>query len=87
MIDEINLQYPFMDSRRVRTELAKNGHKVNRKSIIRIMREMGIRAIYPKPKATLANKAHKVYPCLLRHIEVTYPNQAWLIDITYVPIA
>lgn len=61
MIDEIHLQYPFMGSRRVRTELAKKGHKVNRKRIVRIMREMGIGAIYPKPKTTLANKAHKVY--------------------------
>ncbi|MEZ9133880.1 IS3 family transposase [Vibrio breoganii] len=87
MIDEIHLQYPFMGSRRVRTELAKKGHKVNRKRIVRIMRDMGIGAIYPKPKTTLANKAHKVYPYLLRDIEVTYPNQAWAIDITYVPMA
>ncbi len=48
---------------------------------------MGIGAIYPKPKTTLANKAHKVYPYLLRDIEVTYPNQAWAIDITYIPMA
>lgn len=51
------------------------------------MRDMGIGAIYPKPKTTLANKAHKVYPYLLRDIEVTYPNQAWAIDITYIPMA
>ncbi|EGR2491090.1 IS3 family transposase, partial [Vibrio cholerae] len=47
----------------------------------------GIGAIYPKPKTTLANKAHKVYPYLLHDIEVTYPNQAWAIDITYIPMA
>ena len=87
MIDEIHLQYPFMGSRRIRTELAKKGHNVNRKRIVRIMRDMGIGAIYPKPKTTLANKAHKVYPYLLRDIEVTYPNQAWAIDITYIPMA
>ncbi|GAL10950.1 mobile element protein [Vibrio astriarenae] len=79
IIDEIHLQYPFMGSRRVRTELAKKGINVNRKRVIRIMRDMGIRAIYPTPQTTLANKAHKVYPYLLR----TYPNQAWAIDITY----
>ncbi len=84
MIDEIHLQYPFMGSRRIRTELMKKGHNVNRKRIVQIMREMGIGAIYPKPKTTLANKAHKVYPYLLRDIEVTYPNQAWAIDITYI---
>ncbi|EMA7641314.1 IS3 family transposase [Vibrio parahaemolyticus] len=87
IIDEIHLQYPFMGSRRVRTELAKKGHNVNRKRVIRIMRDMGIGAIYPKPQTTLANKAHKVYPYLLRNVEVTYPNQAWAIDITYIPMA
>lgn len=87
IIDEIHLQYPFMGRRRVRTELAKKGHNVNRKRVIRIMRDMGIGAIYPKPKTTLANKAHKVYPYLLRNVEVTYPNQAWAIDITYIPMA
>ena len=87
MIDEIHLQYPFMGSRRIRTELAKKGHSVNRKRVVRLMRDMGIGAIYPKPKTTLANKAHKVYPYLLRDIEVTYPNQAWAIDITYIPMA
>ncbi|HCH1012726.1 TPA: IS3 family transposase [Vibrio parahaemolyticus] len=59
MIDEIHLQYPFMGSRRIRNELIKKGHKVNRKRIVRIMRD----------------------------IEVTYPNQAWAIDITYIPMA
>ena len=87
MIDEIHLQYPFMGSRRIRSELAKKGHNVNRKRVVRIMRDMGIGAIYPKPRTTLANKAHKVYPYLLRDIEVTYPNQAWAIDITYIPMA
>jgi putative transposase len=51
------------------------------------MRDMGLGPIYPKPNTTLTNKVHKVYPCLLRDIEVTYPNQAWAIDITYIPIA
>lgn len=87
MIDKIHLQYPFMDSRRIRNELIKKGHKVNRKRIVRIMRDMGIGAIYPKPKTTIANKAYKVYPYLLRDIEVTYPNQAQAIDITYIPMA
>lgn len=87
MIDEIHLQYPFMGSRRIRTELIKKGHNVNRKRIVRIIRDMGIGAIYPKPKTTIENKANKVYPYLLRDIEVTYLNQAWAIDITYIPMA
>lgn len=65
MVDEIHLQYPFMGSRRIRTELAKKGYNVNRKRVVRIMCDTGIGAIYPKPKTTLANKAHKVYPSLL----------------------
>ncbi len=87
MIDEIHLQYPLMGSRRIRNELAKKDHNVNRKCVVRMMRDMGIGAIYPKPRTTLANKAHKVYPYLLRDIEVTYPNQAWAVDITYIPMA
>ena len=77
MIDEIHLQYPFMGSRRIRNELAKKGHNVNRKRVVRLMRDMGIGAIYPKPRTTLANKAHKVYPYLLRDIEVTYTARAF----------
>lgn len=87
MIDEIHFQYPFMGSRRIRNELAKKDHNVNRKRVVRLMRDMGIGAIYPKPRTTLANKAHKFYPYLLRDIKVTYPNQAWAIDITYIPMA
>ncbi len=87
IIDEIHIQYPFMGSRRVRTELARRGHNVNRKRVIRLMRDMSIGAIYPKPKTTLTNKAHKVYPYLLRNVEVTYPNQAWAIDVSYIQMA
>ncbi|CAK2439811.1 transposase [Vibrio crassostreae] len=65
----------------------KKAITLNRKRVVRLMRDMGIGAIYPKPRTTLANKAHKVYPYLLRDIEVTYPNQAWAIDITYIPMA
>ncbi len=87
MIDEIHIQYPFMGSRRIRHELMKKGQVVNRKRIVRMMRDIGVGAIYPKPKTTKANKAHKVYPYLLRDTEVTYANQAWAIDITYIPMA
>ena len=70
MIDEM-----FMGNRRIRTALAKKGYSVNLKRIVRIMRDMGIEAIYSKSKTTLSNKAHKVYPYLLSDIEVTYPNK------------
>ena len=86
LIDEISLKHPFMGSRRIRTELAKEGKIVNRKRITRLMREMNIRALYPKPKTTRPNKDHKIYPYLLRNMEVTYTNQVWATDITYIPM-
>ena len=86
MIDKIHTKYPFMGSRRIRNELAKESQFVNRKRIIRIMREMGIGALYPKPKTTSVNKEHKIYPYLLRGLEVRSPNQVWATDITYIPM-
>lgn len=86
MVDKIHLKYPFMGSRRIRVELQKQGRNVNRKRVLRIMQVIGINAIYPKPRTTKPNKNHKVYPYLLRDIEVRYPNQAWAIDITYIPM-
>jgi putative transposase len=50
------------------------------------MQVMGLQAIYPKPKTTVAAKDHQVYPYLLRHLEITRPNQVWSADITYVPL-
>ncbi|MEI8633063.1 IS3 family transposase [Vibrio sp. PP-XX7] len=86
MIDEIHLAFPFMGSRRIQNELAKQDKFVNRKRVVRLMRLMGIVALYPKPKTSLPDKAHKIYPYLLRDIEVKYANQAWAIDITYIPM-
>ena len=86
MIDKIHTKYPFMGSRRIRNELTKESQFVNRKRIIRIMREMGIGALYPKPKTTSVNKEHKIYPYLLRGLEVRSPNQVWATDITYIPM-
>lgn len=86
MIDEIHLEYPFMGSRRLKTELAKMGKKVNRKRVIRLMLAMGICAIYPKPRTTIADQSHKVYPYLLRQLDICAINQVWAIDITYIPM-
>ncbi|MCF1457643.1 MAG: IS3 family transposase [Shewanella sp.] len=86
LIDEIHLRYPFMGSRRICTELAKKGHAVNRKRVMRLMRAMGIYALYPKPKTSTANSTHKIYPYLLRDMTVSYANQVWATDITYIPM-
>lgn len=80
-IDELYLQRPYFGSRRMGDEL-----KVNRKRVQRLMRLMGLEAIYPKPRTTLRNADHKIYPYLLRNLEIKRPNQVWSTDITYIPM-
>ena len=87
LIDRCHLEKPFYGSRRVRDWLEDRGHKVNRKRIQRLMRTMGIVALYPTRNLSLANQAHKIYPYLLRNLVIDRPNQVWSTDITYVPMA
>ena len=86
-IDHCHMKYPFYGSRRIRDWLGDEGHLVNRKCVQRLMRTMGIVAVYPKRNLSLANQAHKVYPYLLRNLEIVRPNQVWATDITYIPMA
>ena len=87
LIDRCHLKYPFYGSRRIRDWLDDQGHAVNRKRIQRLMRTMGLTALYPKRNLSLANQAHKVYPYLLRNLVINRPNQVWSTDITYIPMA
>jgi putative transposase len=80
-IDEVYLRWPFYGSRKIAEELG-----VNRKRVQRLMRQMGLQAIYPKRRTTWPGAGHKIYPYLLRDIEVTRPDQVWATDITYVPM-
>lgn len=84
LIDEEYTRRPFYGSRKMRDYLRRQGHKVNRKRVQRLMRLMGLRSVAPTPNTSKPAKAHKVYPYLLRNIEVTQPNQAWATDITYI---
>jgi putative transposase len=84
-IDEIYLKAPFFGSRSITIELNKKGRSVNRKRIQRLMRLMGLEAMYPRPNTSLANKNEYKYPYLLRELEINRPNQVWGTDITYVP--
>lgn len=86
LIDEEYMRHPFLGSRRMTEYLGRQGYTVNRKRIQRLMRMMGIEALYPKPKTSKAHPEHKVYPYLLRDLEITAPNQVWSTDITYVPM-
>jgi putative transposase len=83
-IDEIYTAFPFYGSRRITAQLRKEGFWVNRKAVQRHMREMGLAAIYPGPNLSRRNREHRIYPYLLRNLDITRPNQVWGIDITYI---
>jgi putative transposase len=80
-IDEEYTRHPFYGSRRLADELG-----VNRKRVQRLMRSMGLEAVGPKPRTTRRAKEHKIYPYLLRNVEITRPDQVWSTDITYIPL-
>ena len=86
-IDRLHLELPFAGARMLRDLLRQEGHKVGRSKVGRLMRLMGIEALYRKPKTTKRHPGHKVYPYLLRNLAVTRPNQVWAMDITYLPMA
>ena len=86
LIDEQYLKTPSWGSRSMRNHLRRLGYKVNRKRVQRLMRLMGIEAIYPKPKTSRPHPAHRVYPYLLRNLKIDHPNQVWAADITYIPM-
>jgi putative transposase len=87
LIDRCHLKHPFYGSRRIRGWLEDEGHQLSRKKVQRLMRTMGLTALYPKRNLSLANQAHKVYPYLLRGLEINRPNQVWATDVTYIPMA
>ncbi len=86
LIDEQYMRTPFWGSRNMTWWLCSQRHRVNRKRVKRLMRLMGLEAIYPKPKTSKAAKEHRKYPYLLRGLEITRPNQVWSSDITYLPM-
>ena len=87
LLDEMHLARPFLGSRRLVDELHVRGYRVNRKRVQRLMQLIGIEATYPKPRTSTPNKAHEVYPYLLRDLVPERANQVWVSDITYVPMA
>jgi putative transposase len=86
-IDEQYTACPFYGSRRMTAWLVERGEEVNRKRVQRLMRLMGLEAIYPKPRLSLAGKGHRIYPYLLRGVKVERVDQVWSTDITYIPMA
>jgi putative transposase len=86
VIDGTYLSYPFFGSRQMTRWLKRQGEEVNRKRVQRLMRLMGLEAIYQKPHLSQPNPDDQVYPYLLRNLIIDRPNYVWAIDITYVPI-
>jgi len=86
-LDELHLDYPFAGSRMLRGLLAAKGTKIGRRHIRTLMRRMGIEALYRRPRTTKPEPGHKIYPYLLRGMEIAQPNQVWAMDITYIPMA
>ena len=85
-IDELFLKYPFYGSRQMARQLLREGVSVGRHRVRRLMRLMGLEAIYQAPRTSTPHPAHRIYPYLLRDIMVTSPDHVWCADITYIPV-
>ena len=85
-IDEMFLRYPFYGSRQMVRQLRRDGIHVGRHRVRRLMRLMGLEAIYQAPKTSAPHPAHRIYPYLLRNVAVDRPDHVWCADITYIPV-
>jgi len=83
-IDELYLKRPYYGSRRIRADLSTPERPLNRKRIQRLMRKMGLVAVYPKRRLSIPGKGHKIYAYLLRKLKIVRPNQVWASDFTYI---
>jgi putative transposase len=86
-IDELHLEYPFAGSRMLQGLLLAEGRVIGRLHVATLMKRMGIEALYRRPNTSKPAPGHKIFPYLLRKLPVTRPNQAWAMDITYIPMA
>ena len=87
LIDELHLSKPFMGARMLRDQLNRRGHAVGRRRVARLMKKMGIEALYRKPGTSKKNPGHKVFPYLLRGLRIDRANQVWALDTTYIRMA
>lgn len=86
LIDELHLNFPFAGARMLRDLLRLAGVVAGRQRVARLMRLMGIEALYRRPRTTKRHPAHAVHPYLLRGLAITRPNQVWAMDISYIPM-
>jgi putative transposase len=86
-LDELHLEFPFAGARMLKGLLAARGSKTGRRHVKTLMKRMGIEALYRRPRTTKPEPGRKIYPYLLRGLEIARPNQVWAMDITYIPMA
>jgi len=86
-VDQLHLEHPTYGSRRLRVMLEREGQVVNRKRLVRLMRLMGLEALFPRRSLSQPGVGHEIYPYLLKGLQVSGPDQVWCADITYVPMA
>jgi len=86
MLDEQFLETPYYGSRQMVRHLRRQGYRVGRKRIRRLMHKMGLEAIYQRPRTSHPNPEHRVYPYLLRNLKIDRPDQVWCADLTYIPM-
>jgi len=85
-LDALHLDYPFAGSRMLRDMLVREGVSIGRRHVRKLMKKMGIEAIYRRPNTSKAAPGHKIYPYLLRGLKIERANQVWAMDITYIPM-
>jgi putative transposase len=86
LIDEQFLETPFYGSRQMTRWLRREGYTVSRKRVRRLMRLLGLQAVFQRPRTSQPHPEHRIYPYLLRDLEITRPNQVWCADVTYIPL-
>ena len=85
-LDALHLDYPFAGSRMLRDMLVREGVSIGRRHVRKLMKKMGIEAIYRRPNTSKTAPGHKIYPYLLRGLKIERANQVWAMDITYIPM-
>ena len=86
LIDEQFLETPFFGSRQMTRWLRREGYTVSRKRVRRLMRVLGLQAVFQRPRTSQPHPEHRIYPYLLRNLAITRPNQVWCADVTYIPL-
>lgn len=86
LIDEAFMEMPWYGSRQMARHLRRLGWRVGRKRVRRLMKKIGLVAIYQAPKTSEPHPQHKIYPYLLRHLRIDHPDQVWCADVTYIPM-